>query len=225
MALVWLQRLGLSLELLGAILLALDVFEDRIRNIIREGVKQTIQAYIGIWLIMIPVAAPLYIVERSFLVEFFGPILFVTRGVVFDPLEALPLPRFYTENIHMFIALAVTIFFGREFSEQPFPVSLLRYGETLRRMELPPGIERVGRIVYVYLTGLVVLLGLTGIVISLIPVMYMAVIFTAVLIGPTTPLFYGFRLERKNRVSSGLRFLGLLLLVFGFGIQLVWTFT
>lgn len=220
---VWILRVGLTLELLGGALLALDVLEPRIRENLREKVRQSIKKEEILWHYVFQFLLIIYL--------FYGFVVFylsfkIEMQFVVFPFIVLPV------EIPLWLMLVYStgvVMVNIKFYDTAFKYYLLIPAALLYplahitdefqdvKMLLSGDIRTIAKnlILFIYLSP-VLLLGSIPVIPALI------VIYSTRLV--LLPWRAGFLLEKNSVVVSGLRLVGILFLSIGFLIQIIWTF-
>ncbi len=218
---IWMLRVGLLLELLGAALLASDVFSKQVRGFMEKTVKRSYSFLTAVVLGVYLLSVVLYLAASTFFNDLLSPIV-IQLTTYSQFLRSSPLPDWYTSNLTIILIITFILMYIYPRVDR-FTASIILKIER-GDQSLTNEIMRYSTISFWYGFNVVVLFGMP-IYIGIIAIVFYFIIPIIFPIGSFAFLLnVGFILEDNGHVSEGLRFLGFLLLAVGFCIQLTSTF-
>lgn len=261
---IWVLRIGLALELVGAILLSLDVFSISVREplqkVSRSIARITPYAILASFYFLIFLS----VIFDEFLENILGPILLLTSDDVIRFLGSLPYLEIWISTLRtpvfggtpligilqivgfiflIFFVFLIVIQEGSSYNalrmqrrdqmigvaNQSISLSDSVLDSVIIILESKIGKDSFNTIVYIskFSTYIIIFgLNLVGIIAwPFIVAWIMPIILIIIYISlPIFPLYCGIWLEDNQRVKSGLRFAGFIILATGFFIQIIWSF-
>lgn len=222
---IWLLRAGLWLELLGGLLLSLDVFSTPIRGKLVTVSRKMVRKIMSLLILVLLFPLYFYVILESLVGGFLRPIIFVSHTDITKLFLEIPLISWWTG------VLIRPVFWNIRIEQLVFILimSLLVLLETayiyLESRDYSPPLKWPTIWPYLSAVVLVLILFLLPSFLSwYIPGVVLSLVLGVCLVSPITPVLAGFYLQNQGIVKSGLRFSGFLFLSVGFLIQLIWTF-